>query len=330
MIDFILSYRGDVPIKRLCQALNVPRSTVLRKQRASVAVRLDRKPHPRSLTPEERQQVRDVLYSEPFRDRAPAEVVATLLDQGQYLCSERTMYRVLKAQHPVQDRRRQRTHPEYKKPELVALQPNRVWSWDITKLHGPSGVHYHLYVILDIFSRYVVAWMVAERESADLAQRLIHQACSQQNIDYGHLTLHADRGSSMASWKVAQLLACLGVYKSHGRPRVSNDNPYSESQFKTLKYWPDFPDRFHSQHQALDFCRRFFAWYNHEHRHSGIAYLTPYDVHTGQTAAVLSQRQTVLEAAHNRFPDRFLKRRDLRKSAPTEAWINRPEEEPSK
>jgi putative transposase len=235
---------------------------------------------PRALSEGERAAVLEVLHSERFADAAPATVYATLLDEGTYLASESTMYRLLRERGETGDRRRHATHPAKVKPELVADAPNRVWSWDITKLHGPAKwTYYYLYVILDIFSRYPVGWMVASRESAVLAERLIAEAVRKQNVDRGQLTLHADRGSSMASKPVAFLLADLGVTKSHSRPHCSNDNPFSEAQFKTLKYRPDFPERFGSIEDARVFCDRFFGWYGHEHRHSGIGLHTPADVH---------------------------------------------------
>jgi putative transposase len=251
--------------------------------------------------------------------------VATLLDEGVYLGSESTFYRLLRQAGEVRERRRQATHPAKVKPELVANEPNVVWSWDITKLHGPAKwTYYYLYVILDIFSRCVVGWMVASRESAALAEVLIRQACAKQGIDRGKLTIHADRGSSMTSKPVAFLLADLGVTQSHSRPHVSNDNPFSEAQFKTLKYRPEFPERFGSLEDARAFCRRFFDWYNHEHRHSGIAMLRPIDVHQGRVEAIVERRAVTLDAARLRHPERFvaIRRAELRRPGP--AWINRP------
>jgi putative transposase len=283
-------------------------------------------PQPRALGPAERQQVLEVLHSERFVDQAPAEVYATLLDEGAYLASISTMYRVLRAAGEVTERRRQATHPPTVKPELVADTPNRVWSWDITKLLGPAKwTYYYLYVILDIFSRYAVGWMIAERESATLAERLLDQTITTQHISADQLTIHADRGSAMASKQVAQLLADLGVTKSHSRPHTSNDNPYSESQFKTLKYRPQFPDRFGSIQDARAFCQQFFGWYNVAHHHSGIGLLTPADVHHGRAEQVRAARANVLSAAYAAHPERFVRKRPQPPALSTVAWINQPE-----
>ena len=244
----------------------------------------------------------------PFVDRAPAEVVATLLDEGHYLCSERTMYRILAADQPVRERRNQREHPQYTKPELVATAPNQTWSWDITKLLGPTKwTYFYLYVVLDIFSRYAVGWMVADRENSALAGRLIEETCHKQGVQPQVLTLHSDRGAPMTSKCTAQLLADLGVTRSLSRPQVSDDNPFSEAQFKTLKYHPGFPGRFHDITAAIAFCRTFFPWYNTEHRHGGIAMLTPDDVHHNRTQSVLEQRGRTLQAAWTRHPERFVR-----------------------
>src|SRR3972149_2335703 len=263
---------------------------------------------PRALSAEERQQVQETLYSERFVNQAPREVYAALLDEGEYLCSVRTMYRLLDEDQAIQERRNQLRHPHYQKPELLATAPNQVWSWDVTKLLGPQKwTYYYLYVILDVFSRYVVGWMLARRESSDLARRLIRESLDKQNVSEEQLTLHSDRGPSMTSHGVAELLAALGVTKSHSRPHVSNDNPFSESQFKTLKYRPDFPDRFASYDQALVFCRAFFGWYNDEHYHSGIGLLTPATLHYGQASQVIASRAAVLQAAYATYPERFVR-----------------------
>jgi putative transposase len=228
----------------------------------------------------------DILHEPRFVDLAPAQVYAGLLDEGRYVCSQRTMYRILEAHQEVRERRDQLRHPSYAAPQLLATRPNQLWSWDITKLLGPAKwTYFYLYVILDVFSRYVVGWMVAHRESATLAEKLIRAICARQGIAPGALTLHADRGSSMTSKPVAFLLADLGVTKTHSRPHVSDDNPFSEAQFKTLKYRPEFPDRFGSIVDARGFCQRFFPWYNTEHHHSGIGLLTPADVHLGRAAS---------------------------------------------
>jgi len=261
-------------------------------------------------------------------DKAPAEVYATLLDAGIYLCSVRTMYRILDSVNEVHERRRQLRHPVYTKPELLATEPNQVWSWDITKLHGPGKwQHYSLYVIMDIYSRYVVGWMVADRESATLAERLIADTLHKQQIHAGQLIIHADRGASMRSKPVALLLADLGITKTHSRPHCSNDNPYSEAQFKTLKYQPNFPDRFGSLEDARLFCRGFFRWYNSEHHHSGIALLTPEVVHYGLADQVLKKRAAVLNAAFERHPERFVRKAPTPQGLPSAAWINRPDSE---
>lgn len=269
----------------------------------------------------------EVLNCERFCDRAPAQVWATLLDEGTYLASVSTMYRLLRARHQVRERRRITRHPAHLKPELVATGPNQVWSWDITKLAGPyKWSWYQLYVILDVFSRYVVGWLVAPRESARLAEELIAQAIFTQGVGQGELTIHADRGSSMTSKTVTQLLADLGVLQSHSRPHQSNDNPYSEAQFKTLKHFPAFPRRFADISSARAFCGGFFEHYNHEHRHTGIALHTPADVHFGRAEDVRSSRQVVLDAAYAAHPERF-RRRPCAPVLPEAAWINRPDEE---
>lgn len=280
---------------------------------------------PRALSAAERQAVLDVLHDPAHVDEAPATVYAKLLDRGEYLCSPSTMYRILRRAGEVGDRRGQRTHPAHVKPELVADGPNRVWSWDITKLHGPAKwTYYHLYSIIDIYSRYVVGWMVATRESAELAERLLGESIARQGVERDSLTIHADRGSSMASKPVAFLLADLGVTKSHSRPHVSNDNPYSESHFKTLKYRPDFPKSFGSIQDARAFLRTFFAWYNDEHRHSGIGLHTPTDVHHGRAEAVREARAQVLNAAYGAHPERFVRKPPEAPKLPAAAWINKP------
>lgn len=287
-----------------------------------------RRRQPRALTEAEQQAVLDVLHSERFVDHAPEAVYATLLDAGSYLCSVPTMYRLLRARGETnggQDRRRHATHPAHIKPELVATQPNQVWSWDITKLRGPAKwTYYYLYVILDIYSRYVVGWMVASRESKILAERLFAETIAKQGVGAGQLTIHADRGSSMMSKPVAFLLADLGVTKSHSRPHVSNDNPYSESQFRTLKYRPDFPDRFTSIEQSRVFCAAFFPWYNHDHRHSGLGLHTPADVHYDRAGAVRAARAGVLDLAYAAHPERFVRKPPEPPKLPAAAWINKP------
>jgi putative transposase len=304
------------------------RATYYRKQRPSQADQplppTRRKSH-RALSEQERQQVLATLLLERFVDRAPRQIVATLLDENIYLCSASTMYRLLRAEQMVQERRNLARHPAYKKPELLATGPNQVWSWDITKLKGAVKYSYYcLYVIIDIFSRYVVDWRVAERESAELAKELILSATLQQGIDPNQLTIHADRGSAMKSKSVAQLLLDLGVEKTHSRPHVSNDNPYSESQFKTIKYAPDFPERFGSHEDAQIQSEQLFEWYNHHHRHSGIAMLTPAMVHHGEGTKRLAARAEVLVQAYAAHPERFVLGVPKPGELPEAVWINPP------
>jgi putative transposase len=314
-----------------CRSLCVARATHYRhRQPKPIEPKTATRPKPpRSLGEHERQQVLDVLDSEPFADKAPAEVYAALLDQGQYLCSIRTMYRVLDSRKEVRERRDQLRHPTYHKPQLVATAPNQVWSWDITKLLGPTKwTYFHLYVILDIFSRYVVGWMLASRESQHLAERLIRETVVKEGVVRDQLTIHSDRGPSMRSQTVAQLLATLGITKSHSRPHVSDDNPFSESQFKTMKYQPEFPDRFTSMEHGLEFCGKFIHWQNHEHHHWGLGLLTPAMVHCGQAAAVLAARQAVLTAAYAAHPERFVGAPPRPLALPSEVWINPPADGP--
>ena len=319
----------DVGKKPACEALTVPRATFYRHlaRRFSPQTGNGSRPlPPLALSPQERQTVIDTLHSDRFQDKAPYEVYATLLDEGQYYCSIRTMYRFLALEHGcVKERRRNHQRSHYKKPELLATGPNQVWSWDITKLKGPvKWTYFYLYVILDIFSRYVVGWMVAPREQKALAKRLIEQSYIKQDIEPGQLTVHADRGSSMRSKVVAHLLADLGVTKTHSRPHVSNDNPYSEAQFKTLKYCPTFPERFGSIQDARAFCQHFFDWYNKEHRHSGIALMTPEQVHYGLANQVFACRSQVLEGAFRENPNRFKGRMPKPFTLPEAVWINKP------
>jgi putative transposase len=318
-----------IGLRPACRALGVAPATVYRRRRPeSAAPRRASRPRSRSLralSEQERHAVLAELRSERFVNCSPTVVWATLLDEGRYLCSARTMYRLLAAAGELRERRAQLTHPAYTKPELLAERANQVWSWDITKLLGPAKwTYYYLYVILDVFSRYVVGWTVQYRESAAIAEGLIRQAIEQQGIGRDQLTLHADRGTAMRSKPVAFLLADLGVTKSHSRPYTSADNPYSEAQFKTLKYRPEFPDRFHVIEEARDFGQGFFPWYNHEHRHSGIGLLTPAMLHYGHGAAVYDQRARVLAAAHAAHPERFLRGLPQPPPLPTAAWINQP------
>jgi putative transposase len=316
-----------VGVKRACDELSVPRASYYRQQQRSLCPPRVDKPRSsaRRLQEKEKTAVLACLHEERFQDCSPAQVYASLLDEGQYHCSLRTMYRLLKVEGESRERRHQLLRPAYAKPELLATGPNQLWSWDITKLRGPAKwTFYSLYVILDLFSRYVTGWMIAYRESADLAKQLIEDSCEKQNITPGQLTIHADRGSSMTSRSVALLLADLGIVKTHSRPYVSDDNPYSESHFKTLKYRPDFPDRFGSLEEARRFCQEFFSWYNQEHHHSGLQLMTPAAVHYGQTEELLSRRQSVLDAAYQAHPERFVKRPPQHPSLPEAVWINPP------
>ena len=317
---------GTLPV---CDALGVSRASYYRGLKPKTFGPAKPRPAPaRTLSGGERSQILDLLHAPSFVDKAPGEIVATLLDDGVYHCSTRTMYRILESENEVRERRNQRRHPQYKKPELLATGPNQVWSWDITKLKGPTKwTYFYLYVILDIFSRYVVGWMVASRESASLAVRLISETCERQGIDRDQLTLHADRGSPMKAKLTAQLLADLGVVKSHSRPYVSDDNPFSESQFKTLKYRPDFPENFGSQEDARSFLAKFFDWYNNEHRHSGINMMTPAAVHDGTAEALLMQRQAVMLQAFEAHPERFVAGPPVLKAMPEAVWINPPKPE---
>jgi putative transposase len=321
----------DLGATQACRALGISRATLYRRRRppAPPAWHPPRPRPPRALSDVERQAVRAVLDSERFCDTAPAEVVATLLDEGVWLASERTMYRTLAQAGQTGERRNQLTHPRHARPELLATQPNELWSWDITKLLGPATwTYYYLYVILDVFSRYVVGWTVAHAEQAALAERLLAETTAKQQITPGTLTVHADRGSSMTSKPVAFLLADLGITKTHSRPHVSNDNPYSESQFKTLKYRPGFPDRFGSIQDARAFCQLFFGWYNREHRHAGIAMMTPQAVHYGHAAQLHQVRAAVLAGAYAAHPERFVRKPPVPTPLPVAVWINRPERTP--
>jgi putative transposase len=317
----------SVGVKRACDELSVSRASYYRQQPHHLCPPpVDRPRSPaRRLQGEEKTAVLARLHEERFQDCSPAQVYAALLDEGQYHCSIRTMYRLLEAEGESRERRDQLSRPGYTKPELLATGPNQLWSWDITKLRGPvKWTFYYLYVILDVFSRYVTGWMLAYRESAELAKHLIEQSCEKQNIQPGQLTIHADRGSSMTSKSVALLLSDLGVVKTHSRPHVSDDNPYSESHFKTLKYRPGFPDRFGSIEEARLFCVEFFPWYNHEHHHSGLSLMTPATVHHGQAEELRSRRQSVLDAAYQAHPERFVKRPPQHPSLPEAVWINPP------
>ncbi len=325
-MEVVGEQRASFGVKPTCAGLGIGRASYYRRQSPRPrAARVE--PHPRALSAQDRQRVLSLLHNERFCDQAPAEVYASLLDEGHYLCSERTMYRILDENHEVRERRDQLRHPQYAAPELLATRPNEVWSWDITKLLGPTKwTYFYLYVILDIFSRYVVGWMVAHQESAQFAQRLIQQTLERQHIEPGKLTLHADRGSSMTSKLVAFLLAELGVTKTHSRPYVSNDNPYSESQFKTMKYRPEFPERFGSYQDARGFCGEFFRWYNTEHHHSALGFLTPFEVHFGLALRRREQRAAALRSAFEKNPERFVRGLPKPPALPAQVWINRPKE----
>lgn len=311
----------------LCASVGLARASFYRRRRPSGPPRLRRAPgtSPRALRADERQAVLDVLHSERFVDQSPAEVHATLLEEQTYLCAPRTMYRILADAGEVRERRDQARHPAYVKPELVATAPNQIWSWDITKLKGPVAyLYFSLYVILDLFSRYVVGWMVAARESAQLAERLIAATSQKQGIAPQQLTIHADRGAPMRSKVVAELFTDLGIAASHSRPRVSNDNPFSEAQFRTFKYRPEFPDRFGSIQDARAICHTLFGWYNNAHHHSGLRYLTPVDVHYGRAATRLEVRHRTRLAAYAAHPERFVQGPPRRETLPDAVWINAP------
>ncbi len=309
MMAIVKEAGPEFGIVAVCAALGLARATYYRQLRQTHGPP-PKRASPRALPANERLAVLDVLHEPRFEDLAPAEVYATLLDEGRYLCSER---------------RDQLRHPKYAAPELLAIKPNQLWSWDITKLLGPAKwTYFYLYVVLDVFSRYVVGWLIADAESSTLAKQLITEACKHQGIAPGQLTIHADRGSSMKSKPVAMLLADLGITKTHSRPHVSNDNPYSEAQFKTLKYRPDFPERFGCIEDSRGFHGDFFRWYNNEHHHTGLGLLTPADVHFGRAEKRRDQRGLVLEAAHRAHPERFVLGTPVPPPLPTAAWINKP------
>ena len=317
----------SIGVSKACRVLGIPRSRVYRQKKAEHKRPRQARPHPRALSTLEKAQVREVLNSERYADQAPRGVYVSLLDNGEYLCHWRTMYRILSEHNEVRERRKQLKHPSYKKPELLATGPNQVWSWDITRLRGAKKwTYYYLYVILDIYSRYVVGWMIASQESAALAEELVRQSCAKQGIPEGQLTLHADRGAPMVAKSMAMLLADLGINRSHSRPHVSDDNPYSEAQFKTMKYRPDYPQRFGSLSDARAWARPFFTWYNHHHYHSGIGLLHPADVHYGRAAEIIQARQRVLRLAYQNNPHRFVKGEPQAATLPESVWINPPKQ----
>ena len=329
MVAQIQELSQVMPIADACQALDFPRSSFYRLTAPPTAPRATTTKltsiSSRALDEAERAHIRNVLNSERFVDCSPYVVYATLLDEGEYLCSVSTMYRILRAHGEIRERRKQRKLPVYKKPELLATGPNQLWSWDISWLRGSvRGTYYYIYVILDVFSRYMVAWTIETAESAALAEKLIDYACANHDIQKGDLTLHSDRGPAMMSIPVAHLLEQLGVTKSHSRPYTSNDNPYSEAQFKTMKYRPDYPDRFNSLDEARDWARTFVAWYNFEHRHSGIGFVPPATLHFGQAQHIFDQRQAVLEQAFVNHPERFVRGQPTPPVIPAEVWINKP------
>lgn len=324
MITHLEQLAPTLGLVTACDVLQVPRSSVYRARQPKPAPRPQPEPV-RALSEAERGEVHDTLNSERFADQAPREVYATLLDEGTYLCSASTMYRVLAEHTEVRERRNQLRHPAYAKPELLATRPKQVWSWDITKLLGPvKWTYYYLYVMLDIFSRYVVGWLIADRESGSLAELLIAEACAKQQIGRDQLTIHADNGGPMIAKPVTLLMTDLGVLPSHSRPQVSNDNPFSEAQFKTLKYQPDYPERFGSLVDARTWAQTFFPWYNDAHHHSGIGFMTPTAVHYGEAARLFTDRQQTLSAAYAAHPERFVKGPPIPPALPTAVWINPP------
>lgn len=319
---------AQIGIRAACEMLGVPRSAHQRSHSPVVPPRpvVGLKPTSwRGLSVVERQAVRETLNSERFQDQSPREVYATLLDEGEYRCHWRTMYRVLDEHDEVRERRHQRRRTVYRRPELMATQPNSVWSWDITAMRGPAKwQHFWLYVIIDIFSRHIVGWLIADQISAELAEHLINTACVQQHIQRHQLTIHADNGGPMQAKSVAQLMIDLGIAKSHSRPHVSDDNPFSEAHFKTMKYRSDYPQRFDAIDHARAWMREFVDWYNHHHHHTALALLTPATIHAGQTQAVLARRQQVLDLAYARHPQRFIRHPPVVQCPPAAVWINPP------
>lgn len=321
----VVEIAPSLGVAATCEAFGIPRATYYRNREPVYGPKPRRRSPARRIPDAEREQILEVLHEPRFIDLAPAQVFAALLEEGRYLCSIRTMHRILAKNAELRERRNQLRHAVYEKPELCATQPNSLWSWDITKLRGPAKwTYFYLYVILDVYSRYVVGWMIAHRESAALASKLIAATCKAQGVERDQLTLHADRGSSMKSKAVALLLSDLGVTKTHSRPHVSDDNPYSEAQFKTMKYRPDFPGRFGSITDSRGFCRDFFSWYNYEHHHSGLALMTPADVHNGRVEQRVTERQAVLDRVFAQHPERFTKGRPIAGRPSGEVWINKP------
>jgi putative transposase len=323
----LIAHKGaHYPVSRLCDALDFSKATYYRLTNGYPKAKVRQPLSPLALSEKEIQNVLDILHAKEFMDLAPDTIYASLLERGQYHCSVRTMYRILEKHGELKERRDILRHPAYKKPELLATGPNQVWSWDITKLKGPvKWTYYYLYVVMDIFSRFVVGWLLADKESSALAKQVLGESYHKQEIEPHQLTVHADRGTSMKSKCTAQFLADLGITKTHSRPKVSNDNCYSEAQFKTLKYRPEFPKRFGSIQDARAFSRSFFDWYNNHHKHSGIAYLTPADVHYGRGKEILEIRQDTLKTAFLKNPKRFKGKMPQIARLPKEVWINPPE-----
>ncbi len=325
----MLEARIQIGLREACVALDVSPASIYRGlvPTALIPEMKALVPSPRALGLGERIAILDTLNSDEFADKSPAQVFHTLLDRGQYLASIRTFYRVLGSVMAVIERRAIARHPHRSAPQLLATAPNQVWSWDITKLKA-AGHFLCLYVILDIFSRYVVGWTLASTESSRIAIRLIEETCRKQAIKPGTLILHSDRGSSMTAGTTYELLQRLEIEPSHSRPRVSDDNPFSEAQFKTFKYSPGFPDKFGGPEDALVHCRHLFPWYNDEHHHSSLGYLTPAQVHFGVHGPVLAQRAIALARAFELNPNRFVKGVSIPKRPQPVVWINRPKTPP--
>ncbi len=324
-MDTVSKLANHVSLKAACEALGFPRATFYRNRKEKPCSSVQQPDPPLSLSQEEKEFVLGILNSERFQDKSPYEIYPALLDEGNYHCSISTMYRILREHDQVKERRKQVQRPAYTKPELLATGPNQLWSWDITKLKSASKwTYFYLYVIIDVYSRYVVGWMVAPCEQKSLAKKLIEESCIKQNISPGQLIIHADRGSSMKSKEVAQLLCDLGVVKSHSRPHVSNDNPYSEAQFKTLKYCPEFPGTFGSIEDSRAFCKDFFIWYNTCHYHTGIGMMIPEHLHYGTADAIFEKRSGTLINAFNQHPERFKNKVPKPPSLPDAVWINKP------
>lgn len=330
-MDAAVDIISDVGVQPVVDALGLSRATFYRRRLGPAPIRKPSSASARALADDERAEVLDILHSDEYVDASPVEVYSNLLSQGKYVCSIRTMYRVLETANEVRERRNRAKRPVYHKPELVATAPNQVWSWDISKLRtGKPFSYLFLYVILDVFSRYVVGWMIAERENSSLATRLIEETYNRHGVEPDQLILHADNGPQMVSGTTVQLCAKLGIMRSHNRPYVSNDNPFSESLFATGKQHSLFPKTFGGLNDGLTWGRQFFPWYNEKHSHSGLAYLTPQQVHMGTYVRVLEKRQAALDAAYARNPERFVKGSPKTGNLPEAVWINPPEEKKEK